>query len=239
MLGPCLESLGWADERIVLVDAATRDRSREVARQLGARVAERTFTTFAEQRDFALTLPQSDWVLFVDADERVPEDLAREVRLAISDAGARVGFWIPRDNVLMGRVVRNAGWYPDAQLRLLKRGAARFDPTRPVHELALLNGPSGSLGAAFLHLNYRTLGEFVRKQQRYSHLEALHWRLQYGVPRRRALLGQPIREFWRRYVSLKGYREGPLGLALCLVLAYFAGRSVWLARQLPAAPRPT
>lgn len=239
MLGPCLESLSWADERIVLVDAATRDRTREVASELGVRVAERIFATFAEQREFALTLPESDWVLFVDADERVPGELAQEVRLAISEPGDCVGFWIPRDNVLMGRVVRNAGWYPDAQLRLLKRGAARFDPTRPVHEVALLNGPGGSLRAAFLHLNYRTLGEFVRKQERYSHLAALHWRLQYGQPRGRALLGQPLREFWRRYVSLKGYREGPLGLALCLVLAYYAGRSVWLARQLPVAPPPT
>jgi hypothetical protein len=198
-------------------------------------VVERAFDTFAAQRDFALAQARCDWVLFVDADERVTPALRDEVRHTVANPAGRVGFWIPRENVIVGRVVRHAGWYPDYQLRLLRRGQAHFNPDRPVHEVALLDGPDGYLAAPFVHLNYRTLAEFVRKQERYSHLEAVRLVLEYGRPRRRAIVGQPLRELWRRYVTLGGYREGPLGLVLCLVLAWYAGKAAWLARRLPAA----
>jgi (heptosyl)LPS beta-1,4-glucosyltransferase len=231
MIGDCLSSLTWADDLLVLVDAATCDRTREIARSHGARVEEQVFWNFAAQRDRALGLAGGEWVLFVDADERVPPPLRDEVLATVASAGVRVGFWIPRDNYLCGRLVRGAGWSPDYQLRLLKRGTARFDPKRVVHEQALLDGPAGHLRHAFIHLNYRTLGEFVRKQERYASLEAHSWLATYGRPRRRALLGQPAREFFRRYVQLQGYREGILGLVLSVLLAWYAGKVVWLARQ--------
>jgi glycosyltransferase involved in cell wall biosynthesis len=230
-IGDCLRSIAWADERLVVVDAATSDRTREVALSCGARVAEHPFQSFAAQRERALGLATGEWVLFVDADERVPSALRDEVLAAVGSAGERVGFWIPRHNYLFGRVVRGAGWYPDYQLRLLKRGAARFDPQRVVHEQALLDGPAGHLGNALIHFNYRTLAEFLRKQERYASLEAQRWLATYGRPRLRALLGQPAREFFRRYVRLRGYREGVLGLLLSVLLAWYAGKAVWLARQ--------
>jgi (heptosyl)LPS beta-1,4-glucosyltransferase len=231
MIGDCLRSIEWADELLVLVDAATRDRTREIAASRGARVAEQPFENFAVQRDQALKLASGEWVLFVDADERVPLALRDEVLAAVASPGDHVGFWIPRDNYLCGRLVRAAGWYPDFQLRLLKRGAARFDPRRVVHEQALLNGPDGHLRNTLVHLNYRTLGEFVRKQERYACLEAQRWLATHGRPRLRALLGQPAREFCRRYFLLRGYREGMLGLLLSMILAWNAGKAVWLARH--------
>jgi glycosyltransferase involved in cell wall biosynthesis len=227
----CLASLTFADERLVLVAAQTADRSREVARMCGARVEERLFDNFAAQRDAALRLARGDWVLFVDADERVPPPLCEEVLRAIAEPGNARGFWIPRHNLLLGRVVRHAGWFPDHQLRLLERCAAHFDPERPVHELALVDGPVGHLREPLVHYNYASLAEFVRKQQRYSALEADRWLKMYGRPRLRAVIGQPMREFWRRYVVLRGYREGWLGLVLCALLAYYAGKAVTLARQ--------
>jgi glycosyltransferase involved in cell wall biosynthesis len=228
-LGECLQSIAFADERLVLVDAATVDRTREVARSNGARVAERVFDNFAAQRDAALALATGDWILFVDADERVSAALREEVLATVRQPDGRRGFWIPRHNYLLGHVVRHAGWSPDYQLRLLERGAARFDPSRPVHELALVDGQVGHLCAPLLHFNYRSLGEFVRKQERYCLLEADRWLATFGHPRRRALLGQPVREFWRRYVALAGYREGPLGLVLSTLLAFYAGKAIWLA----------
>jgi glycosyltransferase involved in cell wall biosynthesis len=230
-IGDCLRSIDWANELLVLVDAATCDRTREVALSHGARMAEQPFENFAAQRDQALKLATGEWVLFVDADERVPLALRDEVLSAVTSPGERVGFWIRRDNYLCGRLVRGAGWYPDFQLRLLKRGAARFDPKRVVHEQALLDGPAGHLRNAFVHFNYRTLGEFVRKQERYACLEAQRWLATHGRPRLRALLGQPAREFCRRYLQLQGYREGMLGLLLSVLLAWYAGKAVWLARH--------
>ncbi len=233
-IGDCLASVDWAEERLVLLDAATRDRTREVAMERGARVAERVFDNFAAQRDAAMALSTGEWVLFVDADERVSAALRDEIERTLREPGGRVGFWIPRDNYLMGRLVRGAGWYPDHQLRLLKRGRARFDPQRLVHEVALLDGPAGYLQGAFVHFNFRTLREFVRKQERYNRLDALRWLRTYGRPRRRALVGQPLREFWRRYVELDGYREGWLGLVLSAILSYYAAKTVWRARHLEA-----
>lgn len=233
MIEECLASVAWADERLVLLDTATRDRTRELAESLGARVEAQPFENFARQRDRALSLARSEWVLFVDADERVPPALRDEVLRAIA-VGHVAGYWIPRHNVIMGRIVRGGGWYPDHQLRLLKRGRATFDPRRVVHEVALLDGPAGTLRAPLIHLNYRTFREFVRKQERYCRLDAERWLASYGRPRRRAVLGQPLREFHRRFVRMGGFREGPLGLALCLLLAYYAGRAVWLARREPS-----
>ena len=244
MLGDCVQSLGFADECLVLVDAATRDRTREIARGLGARVEERVFDNFAAQRDAALTLATGDWVLFVDADERVTPDLRTEVLSTIDRPGGCHGFWIPRHNYLLGRVIRHAGWFPDYQLRLLERSAAHFDPVRVVHEEALIDGAVGHLRAPLVHLNYRSLGEFIVKQERYCQLEAQRWLAQFGRPRVRALVGQPIREFWRRYIRLQGFREGWLGLVLSGLLAYYAGKAVWLARrattgQPPATGQPS
>ena len=229
--GPCLDSLAFADERLVLLDAATRDATASIAHARGARVETRAFDNFAAQRDAALAAARGEWVLFVDADERVPDPLRTEVLATIARPEGRRGFWIPRHNVLLGRIVRHAGWYPDYQLRLLERAAAHFDPLRPVHEEALVDGRIGHLRAPLLHFNYASLGEFVRKQERYCRLDAERWLLQYGRPRRRAVVGQPLREFWRRYVTLRGYREGWLGLVLCMLLGYYAGKTVWLARR--------
>jgi glycosyltransferase involved in cell wall biosynthesis len=236
-LGECLRSVAFADDVLVLVDAATRDATREVARTQGARVAERAFDNFAAQRDAALALAEGDWVLFVDADERVSPGLRDEVLQRIADPAGCRAFWIPRSNQLMGRVVRGAGWFPDYQLRLLERTAAHFDPARVVHEVAIVDGPVGHLDAPLVHYNYRTFGEFVRKQERYCHLEAQRWLLTFGRPRARAVVGQPLREFWRRFVILRGFREGPLGLLLSLLLAWYAGKAVWLARRTSDRPR--
>jgi glycosyltransferase involved in cell wall biosynthesis len=233
-LGDCLRTLAFADERLVLLDSATRDRTRAVAEQHGARVEERAFDNFAMQREAALGLATGDWVLFVDADERVTPALRDEILARVADPGDRRAFWIPRHNYLMGRLVRHAGWFPDYQLRLLERRAAHFDPRRVVHELALVDGPVGYLRQPLVHFNYRDLGEFVRKQERYCVLEAQRWLATFGRPRRRALIGQPAREFWRRYVELQGFREGGLGLLLSLLLAYYAGRAVFVARRLSA-----
>jgi (heptosyl)LPS beta-1,4-glucosyltransferase len=237
VLGDCLMSITFADDVLVLVDAATRDATREVARMHGARVEDRAFDTFAAQRDAALNFARGDWVLFVDADERVSPDLRAEVMRRISDAGDCRGFWIPRHNYLMGRLIKNAGWYPDHQLRLLRRGFAHYDSVRVVHELPIVDGEVGYLEQPFVHLNYRSLREFVAKQERYCQLEAVRWRKTYGRPRRRALVGQPVRELWRRYVSLRGFRDGPLGLVLSLLLAYYAGRAIWLARSADGGPQ--
>lgn len=228
----CLGALAWADERLVLVDAATGDDTAARAARCGARVATRALESFARQRNAALDLVEAEWVLFVDADEVVTPALAAEVRARVAEPGEAAGFWIPRRNYICGRWVRHAGWYPDEQLRLLRRGRARYDESRPVHEVVLLDGPAGHLREPFIHSNYADLAQFRRKQARYADLEALALHRRGVRPRPHSYLLQPLREFRRRYVTLGGYREGLLGLQLSVLLAWATFRTYRRLRAL-------
>jgi glycosyltransferase involved in cell wall biosynthesis len=239
-LGELLPLLRWADEILVLVDDATADDSAAVAGRLADRVEVLPFRSFAAFRNAALQLASAPWVLFVDADERVPPELAEEARhaarraeaaLAVGDPAAPAGYWIPRRNIVLGRLLRGGGWAPDAQLRLLRRDRAQYDEARPVHEVAVLDGPSGHLSQPLVHFNYSSVRQFWSKQRRYTDralgaLRALGPRL-----RRRSLVGAPIREFWRRYVTLAGWRDGRVGLFLALALGYWAFQRTRLARR--------
>jgi hypothetical protein len=138
---------------------------------------------------------------------------------------------VPRRNIIAGEWVRHAGWWPDRQLRLLKRGHAHYDEGRAVHELAILDGPDGVLEEPLLHLNYASLSEFRAKQRRYALLEAQAlW--ESGIrPKPHSLVLQPIRELRRRMIELRGVRQGPMGLRLGCEMAL---ASFWTYRELRA-----
>lgn len=217
-LGDCLASLAWADERLVF-DSHSTDRTVEIARAAGARVVQRRFDNYAGQRQAALAATPSEWVLFVDADERVPAALAAEIQRVLNQPES--GWWIPRDNYIFGRLTRHAGWYPDYQLRLLRREHARYDPDRPVHELVLLDGPAGRLQTSLTHINYESPAEFAAKQSYYARYDAGRLR-QTGVRARpHHLVSMPLRQFWWRYVTLAGWRDGLHGLRLSLLMGRF------------------
>ena len=224
-IADCLGSLAWADERIVVLDTRSTDRTAAIAQELGARVVPHQFQDFARQREFGLSLATGQWLFYVDTDERATPSLAEEVRRVMRDE-TRVGWWVPRRNIIWGREIRHGGWYPDYQLRLVKLGHARYDLTRPVHEVVALDGEEGHLEEPLVHYNYRTIGQFIDKQRQYVDYEA---DILYGGgvrPRLWTYVLQPLREFWRRYVVLKGYKDGLHGLALCLLVAYYYGFSV-------------
>ncbi len=221
-IAQCLQGLVWADQVLVVVDAASRDRTAEIARSFTPDVAVMPFQDYARQRNAALGLARTGWVFFVDADERVSVELAQEVRSVTAAPGDMVGYWVPRRNIIFGRWVRHTGWYPDYQLRLLRLGHAKYDEERLVHEVVLLDGPAGYLRNPLVHYNYRSLAEFQEKQERYSRLEALTLYRQGVRPKARSYLSRPAREFWRRFVSLQGYRDGPLGLLLSLLMARYS-----------------
>jgi glycosyltransferase involved in cell wall biosynthesis len=223
----CLDSLAWAEVRLVLVDDRTTDRTAKVARARGALVECHRFQSFPQQRNAVLErlarLATVDWVLFVDADERATPALAAEIRQAMgrSDAAAAVGYWIPRRNFIWGDWVRHGGWSPDFQLRLLRIDRCRYDEGRDVHEVVKVDGPTGRLTEALIHYNYDRLDQFLAKQRQYASLEARRLsRLGIGTRPHNFVL-QPLREFRRRYVELEGYRDGWRGLALASLLAWY------------------
>lgn len=212
-IGACLAGLAWADERLLL-DSLSRDRTVELAAAAGARVAERAFDDYARQRQAALALVTGDWVLFVDADERVSAGLAAEVRDAAARNDGLVGYWIARRNYIWGRWIQGGGWWPDPQLRLLRRDRAAYELDRPVHELVQLDGPVGTLRNALVHYNYETVGQFLRKQRSYARLDAGARAARGERATVRKLITQPLRRAWWRHCELGGSRDGLHGLAL-------------------------
>jgi (heptosyl)LPS beta-1,4-glucosyltransferase len=235
-IGDCLTGLEWAGERVVFDDYST-DGTREIARAAGARVVEHALADFASQRNAALAAVEAEWVLFVDADERVTPELAREVRDVIGYEGgnARGGWWIPRHNYMVGHRMRGGGWWPDYQLRLLRRAEARYDPEQPVHEVVLLDGEAGYLENPFIHYNYDSVGQFRRKMGRYTHLEARILDEQGVQVRPWTYVTMPLREFWRRFVRLHGYLDHVYGLLFCGLMSWYTFLSYWRLRQLRAA----
>ena len=204
---------------MVVFDSFSQDRTVEIAQELGASIIQRPFHNYADQRNAALQAVESQWVFFVDADERATPELAAEARQAIEDEKA--GWWVPRHNYIFGRLTRHAGWFPDYQLRLLKRERARYDPPQKVHEVVILDGQEGYLKNVLIHYNYDNLSQFLERQRRYSDYEA---RILYdqGIrPRWRNFILQPLREFRRRYVSLQGWKDGFHGLLLSSLMAYY------------------
>jgi (heptosyl)LPS beta-1,4-glucosyltransferase len=219
----CLATLRWADERIVF-DSFSTDQTVNIAREAGARVIQNPFQNYAQQRNAALAATQAGWVFFVDADERCTDALAAEIRAVVGDPARTAGHpvWAtPRDNYLFGTLTRGAGWFPDYQARLFQVGLATFDPRREVHEVALFDGEMGRFQNTLVHYNYDDVAQFHRKQRQYAELDAGILFKQGVRPRLRNFVLQPLREFRRRFLTLKGYRDGWHGLRLSLLLAYY------------------
>lgn len=235
-IAECIDTLTWADD-IVIFDSFSDDGTPELARAKGARVMQNAFVHYAQQRNAALERVHAEWIFFVDADERVPPELAAEVQEVVHGR-PEVGWWVPRHNYIVGRCIRYAGWYPDYQLRLMRRDRARYDPVREVHEVVLLDGPAGYLKHALIHYNYDSWAEFIEKQRYYAKFDARVLAQQGIHPHPWTYMLQPVREFIRRYLTLQGYREGWHGLFLSMLMAYAAYlTTVELGRlQRPTSP---
>lgn len=217
----CLESLLFADNRIVF-DSYSTDQTVQIARDAGAEVIRHPFENFAAQRNAALDSVRgvTDWVLFVDADERVTPDLAEEVRSVIA-SNQYVAYRIPRHNYLFGKLTTGAGWYPDYQTRLLKVGKARYDPQRTVHEVVVVDGAEGTLSEPFIHYNYENISQFIAKQEKYVNYDA-QIMFDDGIqPKPQNYVLQPLRHFRWRFWELKGYQDGLHGLRLSALMGWY------------------
>lgn len=220
----CIASVRFADH-IVVFDSFSSDDTVRLAREAGVEITQRKFDDYAGQRNAALKYVENraDWVLFVDADERVTSELAAEVQVAIQNPDY-VAWRIPRFNYILGKLTKGAGWYPDYQTRLLRVGFAHYDPARQVHELVVLDGVEGTLREHFIHLNYETIQQFHAKQRRYSAYDA-RMLYQDGIrvkPQNFVL--QPIRQFRWRFMTLHGFHDGWHGLRLSLLMAWYEFR---------------
>lgn len=213
----CIHSLSWADD-VLVFDSFSSDDTVALAEGAGGRVLQSRFQNYAQQRNAALQAVQTDWVFFIDADERGTPELGAEIRDVINEA-PQAAWYVPRHNYIFGELTLGAGWYPDYQLRLLRHGFVTYE--RPVHETGVVDGEIGYLQQPLIHHNYVDRAQFHAKQAGYSSYDAgiLH---QQGVhPRPQNYVLQPWRQFWWRYVTLKGYQDGLHGLRLSLYMGYY------------------
>lgn len=219
----CLRSLAWCDE-IVVVDSHSTDATRSTAAVHGARVVERDWPGHAAQKEFAIRAAQHDWVLCIDADERVSDALRDEI-LAVRDGGfaGAAGWSMPRLSSYLGRWIRHGTWYPDRSVRLFDRRRGRFaaNADYDLHERVVLDGPCGALRHDLLHVPYRTLGEHLRTIDAYTTIMA------QGLQRRgrRARVSDLVLHPWARFVTfylLKGgFLDGWRGLLLAYLAAHY------------------
>jgi hypothetical protein len=233
----CVESVrGWTDA-VVVWDSCKNAEVCRLAKEAGALVVQRPFDNFATQRQAVLDTVQAEWIFFIDVDERATPQLAAEIQRRLEiDQDARPpvnGYWIPRRNFIAGIETRGNGYYPDHQLRLLRRKAARYTP-RPVHEIVSVEGRERYLDEPLLHYNYRDWAHFHAKQPAYARFEAQNLAAQGIRPRPHNFILQPLREFRRRYFTLAGWRDGVHGLRLALWLAWYYGfMPYWLLLRDP------
>lgn len=234
-IGACIDTLRFAD-RILVFDSHSGDDTVDRARRAGADVLQRPFENYADQRNAALeaVAGQTEWALFVDADERVSAQLAAEIQSKLS-LTEYAGWKLPRHNYIFGKLTTGAGWYPDYQTRLLRAGKAAYDPQRQVHETVLLDGPIGALRNPITHYNYQDVAHFMRKQRRYVRYDA-RMLFDQGIQAKwRNFVLQPLRHFYWRFVTLKGYRDRWHGLRLCLFMSWYEYRKYRQLAQLHAA----
>ncbi|MDP3722430.1 MAG: glycosyltransferase family 2 protein [Candidatus Omnitrophota bacterium] len=216
----CIDSVRWAEE-ILVVDDESMDDTVRIAESLGARVLRRKMDIEGRHRNWAHAQAAHEWVLSLDADERVTPELAEEIRRLFSDGPPPFDTYaIPRRNYIGNRWIRHGGWYPSAQLKLLKKSVFRWEETT-VHPRAVSNRPCGTLRHDLLHYSYQGLADFVEKLNRQTTLEARKWvrdghRMTLGKA-----LWRTVDRFVRGFVGKQGYRDGRWGLIVSVMAALY------------------
>jgi len=212
-----LPRLDWVDE-VVLLDGGSRDATLEVARAFGCRVASRRFDGFARQRNHALSLATSDWVLSIDADERPTAALVGEIRWRLAHPRAS-GFRVPIRSTVLGRPLRRCGTQDDVPVRLARRGAAHWRDE--VHERLHVDGRVGRLRHWLTHRTQSDLNEFLVKMHRYTNLDAETRVVAGRRPRTTDRWLAPAREVFRRLIYKQGLLDGPAGWGFCLLSGWY------------------
>lgn len=214
----CLKSVSWADE-IVVVDSMSTDKTVEICGEFNAIVIQRPFEGYGRMRNIALAQCFHDWVLALDADERVSDELRRSILKVMKGAEADA-YLIARRSHFLGRRIRYCGWYPDERPVLFNRSKMKYSE-QLVHESVEVAGTIGRLNGDILHYPFRDLRQYFRKMDRYSSLRAEEMQKdgkRFGIHH---LIVNPLAMFFRMYVAKLGFLDGKVGLILSLLYGYY------------------
>jgi glycosyltransferase involved in cell wall biosynthesis len=229
-LGPCLETVGFADD-LVVVDTGSTDGTLEVARTYTPRVFSSPWLGFGRTKNYALDQAEGDWVFSLDTDERVPPGLQAEIQAVLAADGPLDGYRVPRKNYFCGRWIRHLGWYPDLTLRLFRRGRGRFRD-REVHEEVVVDGAVGNLPTPLEHYSYRSVSEYVSRMDRYARLAAREMAKAGRRPFPGELLARPLFSFLHLYFIRRGFLEGTPGYALAVLMSMYKFLKYYYLREI-------
>lgn len=214
VLEPCLQSLDFVDE-IVIVDSGSTDSTRELALRYGATVIDQAWLGFGQQKQFAVNQASHDWVLCIDSDERITGKLKAEIGSALASTAFQA-YAMPRSNRFMGRFLKHGEGYPDWSLRLFDRRHARWSDDS-VHEKVLCQVPVGRLKGDLLHESGENISRYLDKQNRYTSLQAEQMLANGKRARVSQLLLSPLVRFLRFYLFRRGFLDGVPGLVHILI----------------------
>lgn len=220
-LADCIASVRPVADEILVADSGSTDGSREIARSLGCRVIEREYVNSADFKNWAIPQARHEWVLVVDADERVTPELADEIRGVLAGPPQHEAYRLKRDLFFLGHAIRHGGVSEGYLVRLFRRDTCRYARRRVHADVDVPGVNIGRLAERLLHYTALDIDEFLAKQQRYSAWSALD---AYDAGQRssllKLLLHAPLR-FWQLYLLRLGLLDGQAGLVLCGVMAYY------------------
>jgi glycosyltransferase involved in cell wall biosynthesis len=238
-IADALESVRWADE-IVVVDSESTDDTVAIARRFTERVIVRAWPGYAPQKNHAASVATHDWILSIDADERVTPELAAEIRGILSSDPPACGYRMPRVTRAFGRWIRSTDWYPDWQLRLYDRRRGGWDESRTVHESVRVGGQVGHLRGELQHLAYRDLSHHLDTIDRYTTLAAADMAARGRRANWIATLTYTRLAFFRNLILRGGFRDGMAGLVISSMNAWYVFlkyAKLWELQQKPEKPR--
>ena len=236
-IAAALESVSWADE-IVVVDSESTDDTVAIARRFTSRVVVRPWSGYIEQKNHAASLAANEWILSLDADERVTPELAEEIKATLSASPVTCeAFRMPRVTWHLGRWIRSTDWYPDHQLRLYDRGRAQW-VGRYVHEAVDVNGTTGDLQHELQHFPFRDIADHLETIDRYTTLAARQMHERGRRARLIDLVAQPPLAFLRNYIAKGGAAEGAPGAIISTMNAYYVFLKFAKLWELQANPNP-
>ncbi|MFK7934258.1 MAG: glycosyltransferase family 2 protein [Saprospiraceae bacterium] len=226
-----LESVKWAQE-ILVVDAYSEDSTKEIAEALGATVLQRTYQGPADQKNWAIPRARFEWVLILDADERVTELLRKEIQKIIENKPVKDAYWIKRQNHFMGKRVRYSGWQGDRVIRLIQRDKCSYDD-KQVHEEIKTEGLAiGTLQQPMLHFTFKNVAHYLAKIERYALWSAQdHFSKTPRVTFFHLYL-KPLFRFCKHYFWQLGILDGQVGFIISRLMAWGVFLRYWKIKEM-------
>lgn len=217
-IADCLKSVSWADEMLV-VDSRSTDRTREIARSLGARVIERDWPGYVNQVNFALESAEHEWVVCIDADERVSEKLKEEIGNILSDPAVVDGYAMPRKAFYINRWITRCGWYPARKVRLVRKSNARWGGVDP-HYAMEVKGRVETLSGDIYHLSFDSILDHLKTIDRFTEIGARELHKAGKRPNLLDVTLRPLFTFFKMYVLKLGFLDGVPGFIVCCLSAF-------------------